>query len=64
VGRAKTPRQPTAFQTKLDEATGRWVARTRNRDGADKLVMIKRQGRTKGAAEQAVRTAIIVQGAD
>lgn len=59
MGRAKTPAwQPTAFQTKLDEKTGRWVARTRYRDGKEQLVMIKRQGRTKGAAEQAVRAAI------
>lgn len=59
MGRAKTPAwQPTAFQTRLDEATGRWTARTRYRDGADKLVMIKRQGRTKGGAELAVRKAI------
>jgi hypothetical protein len=59
MGRAKTPAwQPTAFQTRLDEATGRWTARTRYRDGADKLVMIKRQGRTKGGTELAVRKAI------
>lgn len=50
--------QPGRFNTKKDEATGRWVARARYRDGAGESVPIKRQGRTKGAAEQAVRVAI------
>lgn len=59
MGRAKTPAwQPMALHAKFDETTGRWLARTHYRDGAEKLVDIKRQGRTKGAAEQAVRTAI------
>lgn len=52
------PWQPGAFNTKKDEATGRWVARSRYRNGAGESVMIKRLGRTKGAAEQAVRAAI------
>lgn len=59
MARAKMlPWQPGSFNTKKDETTGRWVARTRYRDGAGESVMIKRQGRTKGAAEQAVRAAI------
>ena len=52
------PWQPDSFNTRKDETTGRWVAQTRYRDGAGESVMIKRQGRTKGAAEQAVRVAI------
>lgn len=59
MGRAKTPAwQPTAFQTRLDEATGtvdRAYALSRR---GERLVMIKRQGRTKGGAELAVRKAI------
>lgn len=59
MGRAKMlPWQPGSFTTMRDEAAGRWVARSRYRDGAGKSVMIKRQGRTKWAAEQAVRLAI------
>ena len=55
MARAKMlPWQPGSFNTKKDETTGRWVARTRYRDGVGESVMIKRQGRTKGAAEQAV----------
>lgn len=50
--------QPGAMNTKKDGASGKWVARTRYRDGAGEAVTIKRQGRTKGAAEQAVRAAI------
>jgi Phage integrase, N-terminal SAM-like domain len=52
------PWQPGKFNTTKDEATGRWVARARYRDGAGKSVPIKRQGRTAGGAEQAVRAAV------
>lgn len=59
MGRAKMlPWQPGSFTTTKDEAAGRWIARARYRNGAGKSVMIKRQGRTKWAAEQAVRSAI------
>lgn len=59
MGRAKMlPWQLGEIHVNMDVDTGRWLARSRYRDGSGKSVAIKRQGRTKGGAKQAVRDAV------
>jgi hypothetical protein len=58
MGRPQTPAwQPQNITSKQD-AEGRWEARTRFRDAVGHIHFVRRSGRTKGAAEQAVRRAI------
>lgn len=59
MGRVKMlPWQLGEIRATLDDSTGRWLARARYRNGSGKSVPIKRQGRTKGGAKQAVRDAV------
>lgn len=58
MGRSRTPSWEPQKITSDRNQDGIWEARTRYRDGSGKVVQIRRNGRTKGAAETKVKRAI------
>lgn len=58
MGRPKAPAWEPGKITSEKDTAGRWEARTRYRDAIGESRQIRRSGRTKGAAETAVKRAI------